>query len=280
MAAAPYPRIPGRATHGPVNSVAGSRFGLDGRDWNRVSCLMAETKCAVNRATACPARYRATGFLLLGTSLLLACGSPPPPPPPPQPEPELQPDIPTWCASKEKPCLPPAEFVARLCHGQYPETALYLFQKSTPWVRVWTKGRDLVALNAFGGPTGEALRPNEELLLLARRDSEVASTDKGVLRSDYLRWDGSCVTLAKKDVASAPLATPRHASVHVEALEPSLVRALMRDDKIRAAAEERDQKCVASADDPDCVKAREAVESRAVGAIHGGLKLPMPQKRP
>src|SRR6266850_2537536 len=77
------------------------------------------------------------------------------------------------CASEgqlkdTKTCLPPPAFAKKLCGGIYPEVALGLFVKGTPWTRVWLAG-DVDAWNASGGLTHRAkLVFDEEVVVLSK----------------------------------------------------------------------------------------------------------------
>src|SRR5262249_46423860 len=44
--------------------------------------------------------------------------------------------VPTACEkTADKICLPPAAFIKRLCNGAFPDVALTMFAKGTPWTR-------------------------------------------------------------------------------------------------------------------------------------------------
>src|SRR5687768_618237 len=81
-----------------------------------------------------------------------SCGGSPPPPatqvaaskaPPataataePSAEAPAKQPLPTTCTSDAAGlCTPPTEFVKRLCGGFYPDVALILFAKDSPWTR-------------------------------------------------------------------------------------------------------------------------------------------------
>src|SRR5262245_37374507 len=43
--------------------------------------------------------------------------------------------LPTECAPGSEPCAAPGKFVDQLCHGKYPDVALAMLAKGTPWRR-------------------------------------------------------------------------------------------------------------------------------------------------
>jgi hypothetical protein len=60
-------------------------------------------------------------------------------------------ELPSACASTDdKICLPPKPFVKRLCAGFFPDTALAMFKKGSPWTRGYLR-MNVEAWNASGG---------------------------------------------------------------------------------------------------------------------------------
>ena len=77
--------------------------------------------------------------------------------------------VPTTCETTDKFCMPPAAFVKRLCGGFYPDVALGLFAKGSPFTRGYLT-RDTEAWNASGGASSsDKLLFDEEVLVLYRR---------------------------------------------------------------------------------------------------------------
>jgi hypothetical protein len=72
------------------------------------------------------------------------------------------PPFPRRCASKKGECLPPPEWVAKLCEDVYPDLALHLFAARTPWKRLYMAAR-AEPFNASGGASlmGEMMQPGE-----------------------------------------------------------------------------------------------------------------------
>src|SRR5262245_30470468 len=58
--------------------------------------------------------------------------------------------FPKRCARKDEECLPPSEWVKKLCDDIYPDLALHLFGPNTPWKRLYMRAR-AEPFNASGG---------------------------------------------------------------------------------------------------------------------------------
>ena len=90
--------------------------------------------------------------------------------------------------------MPDGAFVKRLCNGSFPDVALVLMGKNTPFVRMYMKG-DVEGWNADGGASARArLRFDEEMLVLRRRSPPANGMVVGSGGAGYLvmRWDGNC----------------------------------------------------------------------------------------
>jgi hypothetical protein len=192
------------------------------------------------------------------------------------------PDVPTYCASKEKPCVPPSEFVEQLCQGRFASVAPYLFQKHTPFERHFVKNRNCQLKTAFGGPAGEQpLAFAEELLLLRVKLGASAQGKKAPAEDlDFLRWDGTCVTLPKRDVATYLPGVAKAAPVEFDALDTTMRAAVVRDKKLDALYEAREKACKQEPKGSVCENARRTLSDQLVTAIRSGLRLPMPRERP
>lgn len=112
--------------------------------------------------------------------------------------------IPTKCDGYDGDiCLPPKKFVKRLCSGDYPNVALYMFQSGSPWTRGWLN-HETKAVNATGGgSSGEKMKRDEELIILRKFAGQspggiqVSGANGGY---DAMRWDGMCVTLDAAEI--------------------------------------------------------------------------------
>ena len=217
---------------------------------------------------------------LFGFAWLLGCSEPPPPVVAPRPEAQEAPDVPTYCASKTKPCVPPPGFVELLCKDRYVSVAPYLFQKHTPFVRLHAKSRDVESKNK--GPTGEQPIAFAEEVLLLRVTSLPAEKPKKAPEEQYdvLRWDGTCATVSKRDFVAYLPGVPQAALVDFTTLDTTMRTALLRDAKLEKLNATRTTACQAGSNSDDCVKASKALSEAIVAAIRQGLRLPMPRQRP
>jgi hypothetical protein len=112
--------------------------------------------------------------------------------------------IPSKCAKMDGDvCLPPSKFTKKLCMGDYPNVAMYMFQSGTPWTRGYLS-HETKAVNASGaGSTGEKMPRDEELIVLRKFEGQspggiqVSGANGGY---EALRWDGTCVTLGEGEL--------------------------------------------------------------------------------
>ncbi len=169
---------------------------------------------------------------LVSLLLATACGgakeAPPAAPPAPTAAPEaasakaVDPDdkpsteLPTACAEgDDKICMPPKAFVKRLCAGFFPDAALIMFKKGTPWTRGYLR-LNVEAWNASGGmSSSDKLVFDEEVLLVAHRSADTGGmTVSGASGSyDVLRWDGTCASLMGEEVTTKLAPAPKHAKI-------------------------------------------------------------------
>ena len=63
--------------------------------------------------------------------------------------------LPTACESGVEPCSAPSRFVEQVCHGRYPDLALVMLSKGTPWVRGYVKVETLEPVNIYEGERSE-----------------------------------------------------------------------------------------------------------------------------
>lgn len=215
------------------------------------------------------------------------------------PEPKVAEDLPTWCSEGTKPCRPERSFVERLCRGSFPGTALYLFQKSSPWQRRWIKARGISA-QAPGGKSGSGeLQFAEEVLLMSleestspnatpdatpdAKNSKSRAHKTAAKQADaaliVLRWDGTCVEVPASSTATFQPGAQKHAPVNYEALDLSVQRSLLRDADIEKALAARKSACDGGASTA-CDEADQALSGLIVVKVRRGTKLSMPDSRP
>jgi hypothetical protein len=245
-------------------------------------------------------RRRPFSFLASSCLFLAACGSSSPPLPAPtatappasaapsaKPEEKPAAELPTSCETKaDKWCLPPAAFVQRLCRGVFPNVALAMFAKGTPWTRVYLRVKSVEAWNASGGlPSSGQIIFEEELLVLAHRQAATGgmkvSGAGGSL--DVLRWDGSCASLMEEEITTLSHGAPKHAKVSWRSLDEAIQNALLSDEKIVKALDDRKRECkgaTTSDESPKCEKADAKFNDLVVAHVRSGGTIPPPAKVP
>ena len=144
--------------------------------------------------------------------------------------------IPGGCAAGVMdPCVPEAEFVKRLCNGSFPDVALILFAKGSPFTRAYLKG-DMDGWNADGASTRAKLFFDEEVLLLRKRDSGKGGMQvSGSGGYQAMRWDGYCYTLEEGSLGMRAPAKPKASAILWRFMENSTKDALLGDTAVKTA---------------------------------------------
>jgi hypothetical protein len=199
--------------------------------------------------------------------------------------------IPAECAdADDEGCLPPQQWVNKLCNGVYPEVALHMFRGGTPWTRVFSKAR-APALNAASGGTSlsdEKVDMHEELIAL-RRNDEARKTRAGEMTMgdiagyDFLRWNGSCVTLHDGEFSAKKPRRVSHARVEWKWLSEATQEALSSDLDVREAFLERRKECRGATMgrvSKECVKRDKYLMDAIVEYVREGGELPQPSELP
>jgi hypothetical protein len=244
--------------------------------------------------------------IIAAVALLAACGGAPPPapaaapaataaaPPPPEKDkaasaaPEEKPftDLPAGCESRDdKLCLPPFAFVKRLCAGFFPDVALAMFTKGSPWTRGYLR-REVEAWNASGGVSStDKLVFDEEVLMLVHREADkggmVVSGASGSY--DVLRWDGTCASLMGEEVTTKPAPAPQYAKIPWKSLGEPIREALLANDKIGKLAADRKKECKGATIgevSAKCVKVDTKLNASIIDYVRNGGSLPPPSKMP
>ncbi|MBX3231324.1 MAG: hypothetical protein KIT84_10300 [Labilithrix sp.] len=199
--------------------------------------------------------------------------------PPPEP-------IPTTCVGEQaikgtNTCLPPGTFVKKLCTVPYPDMALTMFAKGTPWTRVWLAG-DVEAWNASGGFTSRTqLAFDEEVIVLSRHSAPSAG---GVVMSgntsfDVLRWDGSCVSVLEGELTLRRPPQPKPAAkMPWTRLEEATKRALLTTPKVKSTRDALEKAC--ASDKVACDRAEKDFGAAIAQSVRAGTPLPVPTRRP
>ncbi|KYF86411.1 hypothetical protein BE17_25385 [Sorangium cellulosum] len=251
--------------------------------------------------------------LVLLTGSLVACGGATPPPAEPDPAEaeaaapaekaggeaseegagkkkddaaaEASKQVPTTCDQQDTMCLPPAAFVKRLCSGFYPDVALSLFAKGTPFTRGYLT-RDTEAWNASGGSSSnDKLLFDEEVLILYRR---VADTGGMVVSGagggyDVLRWDGTCASLMTEEVRLHVPPKPKYAPIPWKSLDQKTRDAFQADEKVGPLIAERRKECKGAtmgAVTAKCEKVDKQMGAALIEYVRNGGSLPAPGPLP
>lgn len=192
--------------------------------------------------------------------------------------------LPEGCANP-KDCVPPKEFVAAACRGRFPSMALAMFEKHTPWQRLYVRVETLDAVNAYGERSASVpLTFGEEVLVLRGLSQpkagklQISSSD-----IDVLRWDGSCATVDRGNFSTTRMADLVLAPIRWRHLEESYQEALLHSKYVAIAHEKHRSVCKGARDatlTPECQKATQRLTEAIGVAVHGGLTLPIPKHLP
>lgn len=205
--------------------------------------------------------------------------------PAPEAEPApLEPELPTVCAGAESDCVPPPEFSERLCQGKFPSLALRMFEKSSPWKRLYVDVEKLEPVNAYGGPRSEgSLQFGEEIVLLKNAGSpgKDGVQVSGANDVDILRWDGTCATVRAELLVSYMPGMLKSAHITWKYLENSVQEALLANPRVRDAHATYRSACRSSSIPPkQCQRATVRLDRAIVLSVRTGMELPMPEKLP
>lgn len=196
--------------------------------------------------------------------------------------------VPTRCASPDAPtCVPDPAFIKRMCNGSFPDVALALMGKDTPFVRMYMKG-DVDGWNADGGASARArLRFDEEMLVVRRRAAPANGIVVGSGGGGYLvmRWDGNCYTLEDSDVTTKKPPSPKIPPIPWRRLEDRTKDALLKSPggRVLAAYQKRGKECRGALSGEvtrACEQADTALSNAVVAEVRSGLTLPAPEHLP
>jgi hypothetical protein len=203
----------------------------------------------------------------------------------PAPDESLTREIPRDCAPGERGCTLPSAFAESVCRSKYPELALVLFAKGTPWQRAYVKAETVEPVNVFGGERSDRwLYFGEEVLVLRERGGATGGVVvSGPTDVDILRWDGTCATIRKEMLV--PYVTAPMVSVRIfwKYLDASFQEALARDERVRRAEEAQRRECRSSSiknPTASCDKVMRRLTDTIVLAVKNGAELPAPATVP
>jgi hypothetical protein len=172
-----------------------------------------------------------------------------------------------------------------MCSNSSPSLALYLFGNGFGFTRGYLT-RKTQAWNAAGGASDNTfLEFDEEVLLLVERGGDASGMQVSGAGGGYeaLRWNGSCVTLAKEEVTLDKPPSPKAAKVEWRFLDDNVQAALREDTTINLAVQKRRKECKGAVSGDvslSCVKADDRLTQVVVEYLRKGGKLPVPSKLP
>ncbi len=192
--------------------------------------------------------------------------------------------LPTECDGQDGDlCKVPHDFVERLCAGVYPNVALALFAKDTPWTRAYLTRRT-EAWNADGASVRGFLEFDEEVLLLSAKTPPKGGMQMtGMGGYQALRWDGSCVSLQTEEVTTRKPPKPKHPRIEWRHIDDGMREALRKDATVNDAylAQRRECKGVDVGDvSKKCVENDAKLGDSIVAFVEGQGGLPGPEKLP
>ena len=196
-------------------------------------------------------------------------------------------DVPSACAPGAPSCTPPTAFAQKVCRGKYPELALYLFSRGTPWQRLYVKAEHVDPVNVYDGERSSRwLGFGEEVLVLREGisgSSKVAVS--GPTDVDILRWDGTCATIRKEMFVAYVPGPMTSVRIVWKYLDADVQEALLTDELVaRAQAAERKACRNSSVKHPSdaCDKEMKRLTDVIVLALkrQKGVVLPLPEARP
>ncbi len=201
-------------------------------------------------------------------------------------EPVAEKGMPTKCATPGSDmCVPPNDFVERLCNKNFAEAALVLFAKDSPWTRMYMTG----SVEAWYASGGAALRAklmfDEEVIVLRRRvppkGGMVIGDGSGGF--DVLRWDGYCYSLEAGQVTTKLPPAPRRALVKFFRLGKRMQDAMLESKQVTAAYAKRMKECggaTAGEVTLACEKADLALSNATIDFVRLTSALPPPENIP
>ena len=196
-----------------------------------------------------------------------------------EPERPLAKVLPTTCEPGPV-CVPPVAFAKAACKGRYPDMAIAMFEKTTPWQRLYLKAESIEAVNAYGSrDTPEPIVFGEEVLLLRTAQGSMTSSAD----IDVLRWDGSCATVSREMFVERQMREVYNAPIDWKQLDGYIRQALLKSKYVKLTYEAQKVACQDSRfgpPSPPCEKANRRLNDAITVAVRGGTKLPVPEKLP
>ncbi len=192
--------------------------------------------------------------------------------------------MPTEQCAEGTSCTPPAAFSKEFCKGRYPGLAVKMFEKSTPWKRMYVKVESLEHVNTYGGVTSKPLEFTEEVIILHYQSSSADGIKIGGASDvDVLRWDGTCATVREEMLSEHMMPTIKNATVVWRYLDRETQNGLLEAKYVKVRYDQQRTTCrSSSASNPSaaCQKATDKLNDAITVAMRGGLELPVPGELP
>jgi hypothetical protein len=196
-------------------------------------------------------------------------------------------EIPKKCADGQADgiCAPPREFVKTLCDGfPKPDVALIMFNKSSPFTRVYMN-RNMEGWYTSGQQSTSAkLVFDEEVVVLMHLKPKAGGMviGNGGTNYDVLRIDGVCSSVEPEAITTRRPPSPKYATIPWQHLEKNVRDALLADPKISQADATRRKECKGTTSlgviSPKCAKADDQLSIAIADYVtHGGAS-PMPKR--
>ena len=183
--------------------------------------------------------------------------------------------LPSKCenAANDPICTPPRAFVDKACQRPFsPETALMMFQKDSPWTRVYIN-HDMDVWFAGAHSTKSKVAGNEEVIVLSHSASRTG-IKVGSGGFDVMRWNGDCISVNPEEVSMKTPRRPTRANVPWKILDAKVRDALLADTEVSAAEAARRKACkediLHGTTSAKCTKATDALSSAIEDAIGQG----------
>jgi len=197
-------------------------------------------------------------------------------------------DVPHGCNAGSSGCTPPRSFAQKVCSAKYPELALFMFSRGTPWQRMYVQAERVEPVNTYDGERSDRWLEFGEEVLVLQEHGPAASQQvvvSGPSDVDILRWDGTCATIRKEMLVTYVPAPMDSVRIVWRYLDASVQEALRADELVeRAQAAERTN-CRGSSvknPSPPCEKAMKRLTDVIVLALkrEKGVVLAAPEARP
>jgi len=163
--------------------------------------------------------------------------------------------------------------------------AIAMFEKLTPWQRLYLRSEKLEAVNACGDrAVSTPLVFGEEVIVL-RGVSQPKAGKLQISSSDIdvLRWDGTCATVAREYFSKTRMAEIAQAPIPWRYLEDEFQAALLTSKYVAMAHNKHRSACKGArpaAAEPACQKAANKLTEAIGVAVRAGMSLPTPVRLP